>query len=141
MKKQINANLVESLGDHVQLKFGNDFGYYSKHVNEIALHYFCEHFNSNSKSKKQGYSISCHILPNYTYVLYATNQLLDFEVMVKLLDHSVFIVANKEEWNKIHLSFFNELNKFWIKCLKENLDGYAEHYEKLTTLTQTSCYI
>jgi hypothetical protein len=57
-------------------------------------------------------------------------------VSVRLLDHSIFIEANENDWTKISKALFYSLQEEWKNFLTLHISEYKEHMRKTTILAQ-----
>ena len=100
MNKNDNLNIVKHVGDMLQFEYGNEFGFFANQINRIKLVEFCEYFNSDSWTQTNGYFIDAKFSKDDSHVmLFKTDGSL--RVLVRLLDHTVYIEATEFDWLKI----------------------------------------
>ena len=126
MNKQDNLDLIKMVGDVLQLKFGNNFGYFSVKISRNQLKKFCDIVNTNSWFKHYGYSLDYRFSQDNSYLTLMKND-YSLNVPVILLDHTIYINASKDEWEKINKDLFLRIHKMWRKFMSMELEDYHEH--------------
>ena len=117
MNKNDNLRLIMSYGDDIQLEFGNEFGYYAKHITNDQLYKFCNEANINELVKKSGFMFTAYENKETNKMsIFAVNRDYGLSIPLKLLDNSLYFVANDNEWRLIDEDMFNAVQKIWRKC-------------------------
>ena len=138
MDKYDNLKLVRSFGDDIQLEFGNEFGYYAKNLTNNQIFKFCNELNFNDVIQKSGFQFLI-IIDSQTRKLdvVAQNKKHKLNVLVKLLDNSLFFVANDEDWALIDEKMFSTAQNLWRKFIAKHSLEYQKHLNMLDALNMT----
>ena len=134
MNKEDNLQVIKKVGDVLQLKYGNDFGYFSVHVSKNQLHKFCNMVNSNTLVKDYGFLLDAKQSLNNTYVTLVKND-GTLSVPIRLLDHTIYIDATDKDWTRINPNLFAKIHKLWRKFLAIEVEEYREHMRKTSLLS------
>lgn len=135
-----NLQIISEYGDHIQLAYGAEFGYYASQMDCNLISKFCSIFNDKDSMKLMGFALK-PISSENPHTLCLQNLYTNLNVNVKLLDHSVFIQAKEDDWKKINKDVFNILQISWRKFLAINIVDYRDHFNNSYVLTtEHSCY-
>ena len=135
-----NLQIISEYGDHIQLAYGAEFGYYASQMDCNVISKFCNIFNNQESMKLMGFTLK-PISSENPYTLSLQNLYLNLNVDVKLLDHSVFIQAKEEDWKHINKDVFNTLQAGWRKFLAKHIVDYRDHFNNSYVLTtEHFCY-
>lgn len=140
MNRERNLEIVNENGDQVQLNYGAEFGYFVSRLDENDIIEFCEIFNKRSWALEHLYRLTHNLAAN-TYNITLTLFSANISLPVYLLDHSVYIDATKEGWNKIDDTLFSLLQTEWRKFLSHNIRGYSEHFNNTRVLNAENATI
>lgn len=132
-----NLQIISEFGDHIQLAYGAEFGYYASQMDYDLILTFCENFNAKNL---QNYKLSL-VSQEHPHTLNLRNEFTGLNVSIKLLDHSIFIQAKEDDWKKIDKHTFNLIQTSWRRFLANNIVGYREHFNNSCILTtEHACY-
>jgi len=136
MNRQENSELVTAFGDHFQLMYGVDVGHFAKKIDDEKLRDFCSKINHAARHTGCSLSIPENALNNsYRVILRNFNK--RYVVCVALLDHTIFIDANDEQWKEINDGIFFYLQTEWRKFMAKHIAEYRGHLN--TTLILNQC--
>ena len=141
MDKSDNLKLVRYFGDDIQLEFGNEFGYYAKNLSKDLIYKFCNEVNFNEAIQKSGFMfLTCIDSDNRKLNVIAINRTHDLSITVKLLDNSLYFIANEKEWSLISDKMFSTVQNLWRKFIAKHSLEYQKHLNMLDALEMTeSC--
>ena len=137
MNKQDNLDLIKMVGDVLQLKFGNNFSYFSDRISKVQLHKFCNIVNSNSSFKIHGFFLDANLSENNSCVTLVKND-ETIKVPVTLLDHTIYIDATPIQWEKISKDLFLKIHKLWRKFMAMEFEDYHQHLRITSLLVENN---
>lgn len=142
MKKEVYINEIAKYGDHMQLKFGNEFSSFTKKITTTNLNDFCDYFKTSRTDKAQAYQLT--IMFNHSkskYMLMAISRDLKESFFIKLLDHTVYFMAADTQLESIDEEFYLEVSKRWREFLATLDKNYKAHLDSLAVLAKVDCAI
>lgn len=142
MDKYDNLKLVRDFGDSIQLEYGNEFGYYAKNLTRNQIYKFCNEVNFNEEIQKSDFIfLICVDSSDMNFQVIAANQKQGFSIVIKLLDNSIYFVANDKEWAFINKEMFLTVQNLWRKFIAKHSSEYQKHLNMLDALdmTETCC--
>ena len=138
MNKNDNLRLIMSCGDDIQLEFGNEFGYYAKHITNDQLYKFCNEANINELVKKSGFMFTAYENKETNKMsIFAVNRDYGLSIPLKLLDNSLYFVANDNEWRLIDEDMFNAVQKIWRNFIAKHIWEYKKNLNMLDALDRS----
>lgn len=127
MNREKNLEIVNKFGDQIELKYGNEYGYYAKNISDLQLQEFCNKANSNAWIHRNRFYLQPEYKKSNTLKVALVNLSKSLKVDLYLLDHTIFIDANTSEWIDIDESTFEIIQNEWRLFMQKNVDSYYEH--------------
>ena len=142
MDKRDNLRLVRNVGDDIQLEYGNEFGYYAKNLTNDQLYKFCNEANFNDAIQESGFVfLACEDKETKKINIIAQNQTKRLAVQLKLLDNSLYFVANEKEWALIDEKMFKTAQNLWRNFMAKHNWEYQKNLNMLDVLNiYEPCY-
>ncbi len=125
MDRDKNIDIVYQAGDHVQFKYGKEFGYYANQISNAQLAEFCDYVNK--EFMKNSYKLCLFKLNNVEMGVRCKNFKKDLDFEIKLFDHSIYFSLNNFDWGKIDDDFFHFIQKKWCEFLELKIDECQYH--------------